>query len=54
MASKARILGGIGREMKRNPPDILEHTRKKFGPKRAEKQRTAILLEKARKVGAHV
>ena len=38
-----------GHEMKENPPSILAKTRAKFGAKRAEKQRVAILLNKARR-----
>lgn len=43
-----------GHEMKMNPPKILAHTRAKFGPKRAEAQRKAILLNKSRKAGARI
>ena len=43
-----------GHEMKVNPPKILAKTRKKFGKKKAEKQKTAILLEKAREAGAKI
>ena len=50
----ARILTGIGRELKDNPPDILEKTRKKKGKKVAESQRRAILLSKARAAGADI
>ena len=38
-----------GHEMKENPPSVLAKTREKFGSKRAEKQRVAILLNKARR-----
>ena len=40
-----------GHEIKENPPKILSGTAKKFGPARAAKQRVAILLSKARRVG---
>lgn len=50
----ARILHAVGTEMHDNPPRILAHTRAKFGKKRAENQRRAILLNKARKEGAHI
>jgi hypothetical protein len=48
MPSQAAI-GAAGEEIKENPPSILARTRRKFGAKRAEAQRTAILLNKARK-----
>ena len=48
------VLEGVGHEMKVNPPKILAHTREKFGAKRAEEQRKAILLNKARKRGARI
>jgi hypothetical protein len=35
-------------------PKAVKHTARKFGKKRAEKQRTAIALSKARKAGAHI
>jgi hypothetical protein len=55
MAGKTRrILHSVGRELKENPPRQLAKTRKKFGAKRADKQRIAILLSKARKRGASV
>jgi len=43
-----------GHEIKENPPKILVHTRKKFGKKRAEKQKVAIMLSKARQMGAQI
>lgn len=46
-----RVLADVGHEIKHNPPKILGHTRRKFGAKRAEKQRRAILLSKARNRG---
>lgn len=48
----ARIIKDVGEEMKANPPKILAKTRRKKGKKAANKQRTAILLSKARKAGA--
>jgi hypothetical protein len=55
MAGKQRaILESVGHEMKENPPKILSHTRDKFGSARADKQRTAILLSKARRAGASI
>ena len=50
----ARILSGIGSELKDNPPAILAKTRRKKGVGVADKQRVAILLSKARKAGASV
>ena len=47
-------LEAAGREIKENPPKILAHTKKKFGKERAEKQRKAILLSKARRAGANI
>lgn len=49
-----QVLEAVGHELKSNPPSILEHTRRKFGAKRAKEQKTAILLSKARKAGAHI
>ena len=37
------------RDLKRDPPRILARTRKKFGAARAEAQRKAIGLSKARR-----
>lgn len=57
MAKKSktkRILSSVGKELKKNPPSILAKTRRKSGKKRAEKQRRAILLSKARKRGARI
>lgn len=50
----ARILQDVGSELKRNPPKVLTRTKRKKGKARAEKQRVAILLNKARKRGADV
>ena len=44
-------LSSIGDEMKANPPAVLNSTRRKFGVDRSRKQRTAILLSKARQAG---
>ena len=48
------IIEKAGHEMKINPPKILAKTRARFGKKRAEAQRRAILLSKARKRGAKI
>lgn len=50
----AHILESVGKELKNNPPNILEKTRRKKGSKAAGKQRVAILLNKARKRGAKI
>jgi len=50
----ARILASVGRELKDNPPSILKRTRRKSGAKAAERQRVAILLNKARNRGARI
>ena len=50
----ATMMESIGHEMKVNPPKILAKTRKRSGVKRAEKQRVAILLSKARRRGVKV
>ena len=51
---KGDILESIGKELKDNPPAIVEHTAQKFGPARALAQKRAILLSKARKAGKNV
>lgn len=53
-AKDRRTLESVGHELKHNPPRQLAKTRKKFGAKRANKQRVAILLSKARGKGAGV
>lgn len=54
MSKSQVIIHESGAEMKRNPPKILAHTRAKFGARRAEEQRVAILLSKSRKRGAKI
>jgi hypothetical protein len=49
-----RLTKAAGDEMKKNPPAILKKTLQKSGPKRAEAQRVAILLSKARAAGADI
>lgn len=51
---KSDALETIGHEMKVRPPAILNATRRKFGAARAEKQRKAILLSKARSAGVKI
>ncbi len=48
------ILEDVGAEIKNNPPSQLAATARKFGPADAKKQRIAILLSKARKMGAKI
>ena len=47
-----QVIEGYAREMKNDPPKILAHTARKFGEKRAEDQRVAILLNKSKRKGA--
>lgn len=50
---KAKVRAAF-EEVHENEPGIVAHTRKKFGAERAEKQRTAIALDKARRAGAKI
>ena len=52
--SDKNTVSAIGEEMKSNPPSILRATRRKFGVARAAKQKTAILLSKARQAGVKI
>lgn len=47
-------LSAIGKELRDNPPAIVNATKRKFGAARAAKQNTAILLSKARRAGVKV
>jgi len=49
-----RLVRNAFREVTANPPSQLAETRRKYGPVRAEKQRVAIALSKARKAGARI
>jgi len=49
-----KITESVGKELKDNPPAILASTKRKFGAARAESQRRAILLSKARRMGARI
>ena len=49
-----KILESVGQELKARPPRVLAKTARKSGAKRANKQRVAILLSKARAAGAKV
>lgn len=48
------VMEEVGHELKMNPPKVLARTKAKSGAKRAEKQRVAILLSKARKRGVKI
>jgi len=52
--SDRAIIERVGHELKSNPPKQLARTARKFGASDAAKQRTAILLSKARKAGANI
>ncbi len=55
MAGRDRkLLESIGEELKENPPRVLAKTRRKKGAKAVERQRRAILLNKARSRGAKI
>jgi len=49
MMKRETKLHEIFREMKHNPPKVLAKTRRKSGAKRANKQRIAIAMSKARR-----
>lgn len=49
-----KLIEAAGHEMKVNPPKVLAKTAKKSGAKRANKQRIAIMLSKARAAGANI
>ena len=49
-----KILKSVGKELKQNPPKVLAKTAAKKGAAQAQKQKTAILLSKARKAGAKI
>lgn len=49
-----KILHRVGTEIKERPPRVLATTKRKFGAARAEAQRKAILLSKAREAGAKI
>ena len=49
-----RKLQAAGHEVKHDEPAIVGRTRRKFGAARAKKQKTAIILDKARRAGARI
>lgn len=54
MSKTQRLIKAAGHEIKEKEPAIVGHTREKFGAKRAEAQKTAIMLDKARRAGADI
>ena len=50
-ARRARVLSGIGQELRDNPPSVLAKTIRKKGKAAGDRQRVAILLSKARARG---
>lgn len=54
MTKTRRKVASAMREVHRNTPKIVERTRRKYGKARAEKQRKAIGLAKARRRGARI
>lgn len=48
------LLDEAMREVHGNTPARVKHTRRKFGKKRAERQRRAIAISKAREAGARL
>lgn len=54
LTKTAKVLKKVGYELKVNPPKVLKKTAAKSGVAKAKKQKTAILLSKARKAGAKV
>lgn len=54
MGRSAQILEDVGRELKENPPKVVEEQRRKEGNAKAERVRRAILLDKSRRRGARI
>lgn len=54
MSKTDDILQSVGSEMKSNPPAIVRKTKQKFGAARGLAQSRAILLNKARNLGARI
>jgi len=53
-AKSEKIVESAFHEVHHDTPEIVTHTRKKFGKADAERQRVAIALSKARKAGAKI
>lgn len=49
-----KILQAVGEELRDNPPRQLQATLRMYGPMRARRQFRAILLSKARAMGARL
>lgn len=49
-----QVIASVASELKEKPPAIVNSTRRKFGVERAAKQRTAIMLSKARQAGVKI
>ena len=49
-----RLIESAGKELKKNPPRVLATTARKSGAARAQKQKVAIMLSKARAAGASI
>ena len=49
-----KLLEQAGKEVKMREPKIVGHTRAKFGEEREQRQKTAIILSKARAQGAKI
>lgn len=54
MTKSRRKIAAAFREVNRNEPGVVQSTRRKFGARRAAKQKVAIALSKARARGARV
>lgn len=54
MTKSRKLVESAGRELRDNPPSVLEKTRRKKGAKAARKQEVAIMLSKARSRGAKI
>lgn len=52
--TKSKLLQKAFHEVKHNEPGVVAKTRKKKGPKAAQKQKIAIAMSKARQAGADV
>lgn len=49
-----RLVKAAFHEVERDEPEVVGKTRAKFGEKRAERQKIAIALDKARRAGARI
>lgn len=51
MEKKFKSVKAVGHELKNDPPAIVTKMKKKYGAKKAESVRRAILMSKARRSG---